>query len=630
MRTDPNKKVIRAIQLQEQGKVAEATNLFKQVLAVAPSDWASLFSLGRILLHEGKPDEALKYLNKLVVVNKGYAPGFHLRGTVLEKLGRFEEALSDYDKGLIIEPNDVAALDYRGNLLSKLGRDRDAESNFRRALEINPNDQMVLANLGKLYFGHKRFIDSGLLFERLMRLNPDYQYARGLRVNNKLHLASWNNIENEIAEILAYVRGGKRTCYSLALLSMSDLATDHLKCAQIFSQTCCPVNWSSTWAGGKFHHDRIKIAYVSPDFREHPVAHLIMGVIERHDNSRFETIGVSLGLNDGSALRLRAEAAFDVFVQAESMSNLELINLLRGMEIDIAVDLSGYTSGARTELFASRIAPIQVNFLGYAGTMGADFIDYIIADKHVIPEVDRHAYVEQVAYLPDTYLPTDSGLQIAERCLTREEVGLPAEGFVFCSFNHIFKINPRIFSIWMHLLGTVEDSVLWLAAPNDEAIINLRNEAQIRGVDPKRLIFAERVPLISEHLARYRLADLFLDTFPYNAHTTAADALFAGLPVVTWGGGAFQSRVAGSLLRAIGLPELITESLEQYVRVAAELANDSNRLTAIRAKLATNKATFPLFDTERYCRHLEVAYQEMWERFRSGQSPISFEVAPIA
>jgi protein O-GlcNAc transferase len=345
---------------------------------------------------------------------------------------------------------------------------------------------------------------------------------------------------------------------------------------------------------------------------------LIAGVFERHDKTRFETIAISLGVDDQSRLRARMLKAFDRFVDVRGMGSLPIAQLMREMEVDIAIDLGGYTSDTRTEVFAYRPAPVQVNYLGYPGSMGSDYYDYILADKQVIPVEQQRFYTEKVAYLPDAYLPTDPSVQISERTPTRAECGLPESGFVFCSFSHDYKISPPLFDIWMRLLKQVPGSVLWLMARGDLAQGNLRKEAAARGVDPRRLVFAGRVPLVEDHLARYRQADLFLDTFPYNAHTTAADALMAGLPVLTYVGNAFPARVAGSLLTALGMTELVTRSQEAYEGTAMALATQPGMLQSVKTQVAACATTQALFDSKAFCRHLESTYIAMWRQYQLG------------
>jgi len=380
------------------------------------------------------------------------------------------------------------------------------------------------------------------------------------------------------------------------------------------------------WQGQRYRHDKIRVAYLSTDFRMHAVATLIVGCLEKHDRTRFETIAISLQPGDGSELRARMEGAFDRFVHAQNMSDPAVAQLMRKLEIDIAVDLNGYTGRIRTGILARRPAPVQVSYLGFAGTMDAPFIDYILADRVVLPEANKAHYSEQVAYLPHSYMPSDSRRRIAEGIPTRLQAGLPQTGFVFACLSYAHKISPEIFDVWMRLLHSVEGSVLWLRSANPAAVNNLRHEAGIRGVSPDRLIFAPPVPSEADYLARLRAADLFLDTLPYNAHATASDALWAGLPIVTCTGRSFHSRVAASLLYAAGLPELVSSSLTQYEELARKLAIDPASLAALKTRLMRNRDTSALFDTARMTRDLEAAYRIMWERSERGEPPMSFAV----
>jgi len=369
------------------------------------------------------------------------------------------------------------------------------------------------------------------------------------------------------------------------------------------------------------------VAYLSTDFHTHAVASLIIGCFEHHDKRRFETVAVSLQPGDGSELRRRLEATFDRFIHAQHMSDAAIAQLLRKLEIDIAVDLNGYTGRIRSGILARRPAPVQVSYLGFAGTMDAPFIDYILADQIVLPEENKTHYRENIAYLPYSYMPADNSRKIGETIPTRAQAGLPQEEFVFACLSYVHKISPEIFDIWMRLLRTVNGSVLWLRSANAVAVGNLRREAALRGVSPDRLIFARPVASEADYLARLRLADLFLDTLPYNAHATASDALWAGLPLLTCAGRSFHSRVAASLLYAAGLPELVTTSLAQYEDAARSLATEPARLAALKTKLERQRHTSPLFDTARMTRDLEAAYTVMWERSERGEPPESFAVA---
>jgi protein O-GlcNAc transferase len=372
----------------------------------------------------------------------------------------------------------------------------------------------------------------------------------------------------------------------------------------------------------------VRIAYLSADFHRHATAYLMAELFERHDRSRFEIIGVSFGVDDKSEMRKRLVAAFDQFYDVRRKSDEEVAKLLHDRQVDIAIDLKGYTTDSRPGFLAYRPTPIQASYLGFPGTMGAEFIDYIIADETVVPFEHQPFYAEKIVHLPDCYQVNDTKRKIAERMPTRQEVELPEEGCVFCCFNNNWKITPEVFGVWMRLLHAVEGSVLWLLGDNESAERNLRKEAQARGIDPARLVFAGRLPL-EDHLARHRLADLFLDTLPYNAHTTASDALWVGLPVVTRLGESFAGRVAASLLNAIGLPELVTHSIEDYEALALRLAKDPSLLEGYRNRLATNRLTHPLFDTDRFRRHIEAAYLQMWEIWQRGEQPRSFAVEAL-
>jgi predicted O-linked N-acetylglucosamine transferase (SPINDLY family) len=366
---------------------------------------------------------------------------------------------------------------------------------------------------------------------------------------------------------------------------------------------------------------------MSADYQEHATSWLIAGLIERHDRSRFETIALSLGPDlPGSAMRQRLHAAFERFVDVSCMEDLKVAQSLRELEIDVLVDLGGLTQNSGTGVLAWRPAPIQVNYLGYSGTLGASYVDYILADRFVIPDGYAQYYSEKVVRLPDCFQVNDSARRIADATPTRAEMGLPEQGLVFCCFNNNYKITPPIFDIWMRILGSVPGSVLWLAGDQPCVVFNLQAEATKRKIDPRRLVFATRVPSLDDHLARYRLADLFLDTLPYNAHTTASDALWAGLPVLTCAGESFAARVAGSLLNAVGLPELVTHSLQAYEALVLQLARDPGALADIKKKLVANRGTCPLFDTDRFRRNIERAYTEMWRIFKDGLPPASFDL----
>lgn len=434
-----------------------------------------------------------------------------------------------------------------------------------------------------------------------------------------MHLCDWRDWDADCAHLIASVGAGKPVTQPFIFLAASSSAAVQLQCAQTWTATHFEAT-PPRWRGEQYRHERIRIAYLSADFRQHAASVLMAGMFESHDRSRFEVSAVSLGADDGSPMRKRMIGAFEHFIDAHALGDDAVADLIRSREIDIAVDLMGYTTTSRTGIFARRPAPVQAHYMGFAGSMGAPFLDYVIADRTVIPDTARAAYSEKVVTLPNSYFVNDSGRPIAERTFTRAELGLPERGFVFCCFNGSHQIAPDIFDRWMRILKQVNGSVLWLLADHPATIGNLMRETAARGVDPKRLVFARRIPP-AEHLARHRAAGLFLDTLPYNAHTTACDALWAGLPVLTRIGETFAGRVAASVLGAIGLRELITETSADYERRAIALATDPVRLTAMRGRLAQNRLTMPLFDTRLFTRHMEAAFAAMHRRYQAGEPP---------
>ena len=614
-----NDKLMQAIKLQNQGKIDEAAKLFRNILSTDPNNAGALYSLSVIALNNrGDHAEALRLSEHGSKAAPLFAPMRLVRGAALQAAGRMEDALKSYDEALEIDPNATDVLLNSGVLLRDMLRHKEALERFNRILSIDPNHVAALANCGIILTEFKQSELAISMFERLLKINPDYDYGLGLLCYERLHICDWMDIELLSRQITEGIRAGRRSCKSLALMSISDSASDHLLAARIFARHFCPRRPQSLWQGERYRHSKIRLAYVSADFREHPVGHLMAGVFEHHDKSRFETIAISLGIDDQSRLRARMLKVFDRFIDARQMGTSQIAQLMREMEVDIAVDLGGYTSDTRTDIFAHRPAPVQVNYLGYPGTMGTDYMDYILADRHIIPVEHQQFYSEKVVYLPDTYLPTDAGVKISDRTPTRAECGLPEAGIILCSFSHDHKISPPVFDVWMSILRRLPGSVLWLMSRSDLSQHNLRKEAGLRGVDPSRLIFAGRIPLVEDHLARYRIADLFLDTHPYNAHTTAADALMADLPVVTCMGNAFPARVAGSLLHAIGMPELITHSLEEYEAMVLKLATTPALLADIKSRIKANKAAFSLFDTEGFCHNLEAVYVAMWRQSQLG------------
>lgn len=601
--------------LLEQGKIEKAELAFKKVLALDANHPGALYSLAVIESNRLNFEAALGYLDAALLAAPKSVNIWIGRGKILRDVGQRIESLKCFDRALTLSPNSLDALNESAALLHGLNQRSEAVSRFERSVEIQPT-AIALSNLSGLQA--ESIQDEDLLkavrsLERLVAMDPSYPFAIGRLLYQKVHICDWSNYQALTTKILDGLRAGKPACTPIPCMVLSSEALEHHLCAQTFAPSFFKGRPAARWRGERYQHKKIRLAYVSPDFREHPVGQLMIRVLELHDKSQFELIAISIGPKTNNAIRTRMESCFDHFFDVNDMTMHEVAKLIRTLEVDIAIDLSGYTAQTGSLAFSYRPAPIQVGFLGFPGTLGTDFMDYIIADQHVIPANQEQFYNEKVLRLPDTYLPTNDKLEVAASTPTRLECGLPHEGFVFCSFSHDHKISPPIFHIWMQLLRKTAGSVLWLMSRLQVSEENLRKEASKAGVDPSRIIFAKRLSLLADHLARYRLADIFLDTFPYNAHTTAADALFVGLPVLTCMGNSFPSRVAGSLLQAIGLPEMITHSLPEYEALALRLANDPKALASIKQKLSHNKPTFPLFDTSRYCKNLEAAFVSMYQ-----------------
>jgi len=475
---------------------------------------------------------------------------------------------------------------------------------------LSPTDRNAQLNLGNTLrqLGlHEQAIAS---YERVLEISPDDGSAFMLRAVEKRAVCDWGEFDRLTDCVEAWVETDKKPLLPFGFLAFCDDPAKQRLCATRYAEQRVGAVTPLPRRIPRDPAAPVRIAYLSADFHEHATAYLMIELFEGHDRKRFETHAISFGPATGDAMQKRLQGAFNSFHDVRERSDREVAGLIRDLGIDIAVDLKGYTQDSRPMIVAYRPAPVQVNYLGYPGTMGADFIDYVLADRFVVPQDHQAFFTEQLFYLPDCYQVNDSTRIIAAETPSRESYGLPRDAFVFCCFNHNYKITPPVFGRWMNLLRRVPDSVLWLLRDNDSAERNLHGEAKRRGVKPDRLVFAPKLPL-AEHLARHRHADLFLDTFPYGAHTTASDALWAGVPVLTRAGQGFASRVAGSLLHTIGLPELVTDDIDAYEALAFALATDPDRLRALRQRLARNRETSPLFDGVRFARKLEAAFLAM-------------------
>ncbi len=598
---------------------ADAIGAYDQALARAPNFAEAWLGRGHALSDIKQYVNAATAYDRALALSPDLAEAWLGHGNILKTLGNYDEAFAAYDRALALKSDLAEAYLGRGNVLHGLRRFEDALAAYKRALALKSDLAEAWLGCGAVFFEAKRYEDAIAAHEKALALKPELTPATGIRTFAKLLVCDWTNLERETAELLTAIRERKPSSIPFTVLALPSSAADQLQCARRYVED--QLQFPPLWRGEVYSHDRIRVAYLSADFAEHAVAQMTIGLFEQHDRSRFEVTGVSFGPDQDSPMRQRIKGVFEHFVDVRDKSDQEIAELVRRLEIDIAVDLTGFTLNNRLNVFARRPAPIQVNYLGYPGTLGASYIDYILADPTIIPEDQCAFYDERVVWLPESYQVNDNRRAISADTPTRAECGLPDTGFVFCCFNNAYKITPAMFDIWMRLLQAVEGSVLWLRDNGAAATANLRREAERRGVAAERVIFAGRVALMADHLARYRQADLFLDTLPYNAHTTASDALSAGVPVLTCLGSTFAGRVAASVLRTIGLDDLVARSLADYEALALSLARNPAQLASVKERLARGAKTSALFDTERTTRQFEAAYTMMWQRHQKGQAP---------
>ena len=613
------------LQLQR-GALAGADVYLEKALAIRPYSSEALQQHAALLNRLGRGTEALACYDKVVALKPESAELWNNRGNVLLSLRRPEEALISFDRAAALVPGNARIKNNRANALCDLRRFAEAIEEYGRAISLTPDDAALFNHRAIAHFEAKNYFLAAQDFQRVLALAPDTPYAPGNLLYSRLHSADWEGLYELRDDVLARLKRGGEAITPIHCAAVSALPEEMLASARLWANAKYPASKTPLWRGERYAHSRIRVAYLSADFHSHATAALMAGVFERHDRERFEIHAISYGRDDLSPMRRRLVSAFEHFHDVRAANDTETARLLRDLEIDIAVDLKGYTEEERPGILAHRVAPVQAHYLGFPGSLGADYIDYLIADAVTVPDEHRSCYVEKIVTLPGSYQCNDGEREIAEKTPSRAECGLPDKGFVFCCFNNSYKIMPETFAIWMRLLRKIDASVLWLLDDNEAAVRNLRKEAETSGVSPSRLIFARRVSLAG-HLARHRLADLFLDTLPYGAHTTASDALWAGLPVLTQVGTAFAGRVAASLNNAVGLPEMIVNSWQEYEDLALRLATSPEALAAMKAKLASNRRGAPLFDTARFTRNLEAAYTLMWRRTMAGEPPADLTIA---
>jgi len=613
--------------LQALSRHEDAIERFKKALEFRPTGAEAHNNLGNSLHALGRHREAIVHFVRALAIDPSFALAESNLGAALQAEGRPGEAVSHFARAIALKPDYAKAHSNLGDALRVLGRPEEALTHLNRALALEPNNADAHNNLGNALMVLRRYEGAIASYRRAVELDPLQGNALSTEVVLKRRLCDWANFSRDCEELVKALDSGARRISPFVVTTVTDDPQLQMRAARRYVDDLrlphAPAVANATRRTGD---GKIRLAYLSGDFRDHTVAVSTAELFELHDRDRFQIFAFSFGPDDGSAMRQRLQRSFDRFVDVRHASDFDIARQMRALEIDVTVDLGGFTNGCRPAILAHRPSPVQVNYLGYPGTMGAEFVDYIVIDSVVVPAGEQVFFTEKLVHLPDCYLASDTTRRIAEQMPSRAECRLPEQGLVFAAFNNGYKITPPVFDVWMRLLSEFPGAVLWLRGDNPLLEANLRKEAAAREISPDRLVFAGRLPL-PEHLARHRVADLFLDTLPYNAHSTALDALWAGLPVVTCAGRSFAARVAGSLLQSIGLPELVTGNLEEYEALARRLAGDPAFLAQIRGRLASNRSTMPLFNSDRLRRHLELAFQEMWSRWRRGEPPSSFSVS---
>ena len=651
-----NSKDIVALQVQGlcmamQGRVAESVEPFTRASALDPKNPELLTNLAKAQYGANLFSESVKTYEKLNRLIPNNAQILTDMGTSYAKLKDYDKAFSLYNKAIELQPQYFLVWSNRGNLLADLSFSLEAIDNYQKSLELNANYPEAWTNYGNALFDLGRFEEARLAHEKALTLNPNYAeawsnhgnallelksgenayesyrnayalkplhpYLIGQLLSVKLTSCIWDDVDPTVSQMLSLLADNNAVTIPFALLQTPASLELQKRCAQIFVADRYPgIDSQQIEKRNRAPDDKIRIGYFSSDFKNHPVGILMQNLIHLHDRSKFEVLGFFLNPKSNDEVESGLISSFDSAFELFGLNDTSAKNLILEQELDIAIDLNGHTAGARTGLFSKKIAPLQVNYLGYAGTSGSDFYDYLIADEVSIPKSHQDFFTEKIARLPHSFFPVDTSISIAALgdLPTRESQGLPASGFIFSCFNNSYKINPDIFDLWMRLLKQVPDSVLWLSKTSEKAMKNLQNEAIARGVDARRLVFATRVPARKDHLSRLRLADLFLDTPNYNAHATAADALWVGIPVLTQLGQTFAGRIAASQVSSLGMPELIVNTPEEYYAKALELATQPQLIKDLRMKHEANRLTAPLFNTKEYVRDLEKLYTDFLEQ----------------
>ena len=602
--------------LQKLSLFKEAIDQFQKAILLNPNNYETHLNMGNALLAIEELEQSIASYDRAIEINPNLFEALNNKANALQKLYKFDKALAYYNSALDIKNNSAELYYNRGKVLEHLNRFEEALQDFNQSINLT-SDAKVYVSRGHLFHLQKSYLNALKDYLKAIQINPMFDYLHGTIQHLKMQICDWSNFENEITLLNQKINSNEKVSDPFSLLGLIDSPNLQKACAEIFAKDQYPNQELPRNIENINRDKKIRIGYFSADFHNHATAYLMAELFESHNKLKFEIIAFSYGPNTSSKMRERLINAFHQFIDVQNFSDVEVALLSRELKIDIAIDLKGFTSNSRPKIFSYRAAPIQVNYLGYPGTMGSNYIDYIIADKVLIPQIFQGDYSEKIIYLPGSYQVNDRKRIISEKSYSNIELGLPESGFVFCCFNNNYKITPKVFDIWAKILNAVDGSVLWLLEDNEWAKINLKKELRRREIDENRLIFAKRMQL-PEHLARHQNAGLFLDAFPLNGHTTTSDSLWAGLPVITLIGKSFASRVSASLLNAVDLPELITYSIEEYQALAIKLAKDSEKLNQIRRNLLINRSQAPLFDTPKFTDNLETAFENIFTNYLAG------------
>lgn len=617
----PGALIGRARSLEALQRLPEAMMDLENAIRLKPDLLDAHSRLIDLLFRCGKFVEALEKISQLLTLSPQNIPALILKNKILQSLNRNADSIAVTSQILAIDPHCAVAHKLKADAFRNTSNLRRALEAYDAALRIQPDFPEAHYGRGIVLQAFKRFDEAIDSYNKAALGVHEQKRLLGRAILCRMMICDWADLNEQRQRLALNIEEGNHATTPFAALTVIHSPRLLLQATQLYINDIAPDRSQSYQSPKLSNSKKIRIGYFSSDFRNHPVSQLIVGFLEHHDRSRFETIGINISPAPKDELTERVKAALDDFVDVGSLTTSEIIAKARSLNLDIAIDLNGLTFGGNSTVFAHRVAPIQVNYLGYPGTSGTPYFDYLIGDRIIIPKEHFPYYSEKIAHLPHSYLPNDRKKAISSHTPTRAEAGLPDKGFVFCCFNNSYKISPEIFGVWMRILSQVDGSVLWLSEMNPSAITHLKNAAQSAGINPERILFAPRTKQLADHLARHRLADLFLDTLHYNAHTTASDSLWAGVPVLTCMGESFAGRVAASLLHAIRIPELTTYSLNEYERLAVSLAQDAPRLNLLRQKLLANQLTTPLFDSQLFAKNIETLYSAMWNRHRQGLPP---------